>query len=486
VYYSTKPKGEFTKEMFDLSLTAIWSTTPPEDMKDVTAVAVDCRKTDSGKDFVLGVKKGVDLTINMLSPDDESRSEIETYNEAVVKGFNQEIGRELIMNTLTSVTLRFTKPQFIKSAFPASGTQDKPESVVNGSVMDYILTVTNPDPELPMTNIVIEDKFPMALSPNNYYTVKFNDGATIPIDNTARVTYSIETVKNDNNEDVRLFTATVDVLDPGDTVEITIPVKVGLEKGTPISNEAKITSINGVPYSNIASNKTYHTVTGVKAKILKVNAKDEPLAGATLEIYEKNDTNFDAQGKLKSGATPMTLKNDETTYGTSFTSSTEVSHFDVAAGEYVLHEVAVPENSGYKLAADIPFTVDVEGIIYVNDEPVNYVKMVDEPAYKVIFHENMPGGNADEIQKIFRIYEPLDLTDSKVPHFYDIPEWAGDEYVFAGRILAVDIFALVLQGVCGGILNIVVVDKGVDIGFGTYRVAVFYVNVTLGCADLLR
>lgn len=432
VYYATKPKGEFTKEMFDLTLTDIWSTTPPADIKNVTAVAVDCRKTDSGKDFVLGVKKGVDLTINMLSPDDESRSEIETYNEAVVKGFNQEIGRELIMNTLTSVTLRFTKPQFIKSAFPASGTQDKPESVVSGSVMDYILTVTNPDPELPMTNIVIEDKFPMALSPNNYYTVKFNDGATIPIDNTARVTYSIETVKNDNNEDVRLFTATVDVLDPGDTVEITIPVKVGLEKGTTISNEAKITSINGVPYSNIASNKTYHTVTGVKAKILKVNAKDEPLEGATLQIYEKNDTNCDAQGKLKDGATPLTLKNDSTTYGPSFTSSTEVSHFDVAAGEYILHESAVPANSGYKLAEDIPFTIDVEGIIYVNNEPVNYVKMVDEPAYKVIFHENKPGGNADEIQKVFRIYEPMDLDNGKVTHFYDIPEWAGDEYVFAG------------------------------------------------------
>lgn len=434
VYYAIKPKGEFTKEMFDLDAykDTIWSTTPPADMKDVTAIALDCRKTDSGKDFVLGVKKGIDFTINMLSPDDEARSEIETYNEAVVTGFNNEIGKNLVMNTLTSVTLRFTKPQFIKSAFPASGTQDKPESVVNGSVMDYILTVTNPDPELPMTNIMIEDKFPMKLSPNNYYTVKFNDGATIPIENTARVTYSVTTGKNDKNDDVRVFTATVDILNPGDTVEITIPVKVGLEKGETITNEARITSINGVPYSNIASNTTYHTVTGVKAKILKVNSKGEPLAGATLEIYERNDTNCDAQGNLKSGATPMTLKDDETTYGTSFTSSTEVSHFDVAAGEYVLHEVAVPANSGYKLAADIPFTIDVEGIIYVNNEPVNYVKMVDEPAYKVIFHENKPGGNADEIQKVFRIYEPMDLSGDKVTHFYDIPEWAGDEYVFEG------------------------------------------------------
>ncbi len=26
----------------------------------------------------------------------------------------------------------------------------------------------------------------------------------------------------------------------------------------------------------------------------------------------------------------------------------------------------------------------------------------------------------------------MDLTGGKVEHFYDIPEWAGDEYVFAG------------------------------------------------------
>lgn len=432
VYYSTKPKDEFTKEMFDLTRTDIWSTTPPADRKNVTAVAIDCRKTDSNKDFVLGVKKGIDLTINMLSPDDETRSEIETYNEAVITGFNKEIGKNMLLNTLTSVTLRFTKPQFVKSAFPASGTQDKPESVVNGSVMDYILTVTNPDPEISMTNIVIEDQFPMGLVPNNYYKVRFNDGASIPIDNTARVSYSVTAGKNDNDKDVRVFTATVDVLDPGDTVEITIPVKVGLDKGETITNEARITSINGVPYSNITSNTTYHTVTGVKAKVLKVNAKDEPLTGATLEIYENNDTNFDAQGHLKSGATPLELENDGTQYGTSFTSTNEVSHFDVAAGDYVLHESAVPADSGYKLAEDIPFTIDVEGIIYVNDEPVNYVKMVDEPAYKVIFHENKPGGTDDEIQKVFRIYEPMDLTDDKITHFYDIPEWAGDEYVFAG------------------------------------------------------
>ncbi len=439
VYYlssDTIAKDAITKEMFDLDYelngAKIWTTTPPENEK-VVAVAIDCRKTSTGADFELGIRQGVDLTIHMTSPDDESQSDIETYNEAVITGFNPEIGKEINVSALTSVTLRFLNPTFVKSAFPASGTQDNPESVVQGSVLDYVLTIKNPDPELPMNNIVMVDEFPLDLVPNNAYKVRFNDGASISIDNTARVGYTLTTGKNASDQDVRVFTATIDVLDPDEKVEITIPVKVNLPKNSTITNEAKITSINDVSYSNITSNKTYHVVTGVKAKVLKVNSKDEPLTGATLEIYEKNDTNWDAAtGKLKAGATPLNLENNGTSYGTSFTSGTEVSHFDVAAGEYILRETAVPANSGYRLAEDIPFTINVEGIIYVDGEPVNYVKMVDEPAYKVIFHENKPNGTDEEIQKIFKIYEPLDLDAGKVTHFYDIPEWAGDEYVFAG------------------------------------------------------
>lgn len=434
VYYATKPKAEFTKEMFDLDAYkgTIWTTTLPANPKDVTAIAVDCRKTDQNKEFVLGKNKGIEFTINMHSPGDETRSDIDTYNEAVVKGMNKESGFDINVNTRTSVTLRFTKPKFVKTAFPASGTEEKPESVVSNSVLDYTLSLSNPDPEIAMMNIVVEDRFPMALVPNNRYTVKFNGGNSISIDNTARVSY---TITEDTANNVRVFTATIDTLDPGETVDITIPVKVGLSKnsnpdGVDIVNEAKVTSINGVPYSNITSNKTYHEVTGVKAKILKVNSKGDPLEGAKLELYEKNETNCDENGKLKEGATPMQLTNDGTDIGTFFTSTAEVAHFDVPAGDYILHEKAVPDGSGYERAKDIPFTVDVEGIIHVNGESVSYVEMVNEPPFKIIFHEN--NQEIDDKNVVYRIFEPQNLTGNKITHFYDIPSFAQDEYVFAG------------------------------------------------------
>jgi len=429
VYYSTKPKSDFTdKSWFDLDAFKgnVWTTTPPADMAEVTAIAVDCRKTDIGADFVLGKNKGLEFTINMHSPADETRNEIDTYNEAVFKGNNREsTGTVINANTRTSVTLRFINPRFVKTAFPASGTQEKPESVVKNSVLDYTLSITNPDPELPMTNVVVEDRFPTALVPNNRYTVRFNGGNSIDINNTARVSYTITT-----DNDARVFTANIVSLEPGETVEITIPVKVGLEKDTDITNEAKITSINGVSYSNIKSNLTYHKVTGVKAKVLKVNSKGEPLEGATLQIFEQNESNCDANGKLKEGAVPLDLTNDGQSIGDRFTSGTEVAHFDVAAGSYILHETAVPDGSGYERAEDIPFTVDVEGIIHVNGESVNYVEMVNKPPYKIVFHENNQEINDKNV--VFRIFEPQNLTENKIPHFYDIPSFAGDEYVFAG------------------------------------------------------
>ena len=69
--------------------------------------------------------------------------------------------------------------------------------------------------------------------------------------------------------------------------------------------------------------------------------------------------------------------------------------FNLAPDDYILHEVSPPSDT-YKTAADIPFTLDVEGICHVDGKAVNYVEMVDQPAFKVIFHQNKPNGTDDE------------------------------------------------------------------------------------------
>lgn len=363
---------------------------------------------NSGTQSAHYISGGQDLLINSQAREKlkELKYNIVTYNEAVIKARNKDLVKPIRLYARTNVTLRFKNPEFIKSAFPAGGTMQKPGTVVQNSILKYTLTITNPDPELPMYDVTLEDVFPLDLVPNNDYRVSFHGGTDISVDSTDRVTYTLVNKYNDSEELVsRVFTAKIDVIDLHETVAITIPVKVLKEKdsGT-FSNQARVTSINGVPYENLPSNTTYHEVTGVKAKILKVNAKDEPLEGAVLQIYQNNSTSFDNEGNLKEGAQPIELINssmDEPK--TSFTSTDEVIYFDIEPDSYVLHEVTAPEN--YKKSADIPFTVDVEGIIHVNGESVDYVKMVDEPPYKVVFRENKPDGTDDEKQKAFRVFD---------------------------------------------------------------------------------
>ena len=63
----------------------------------------------------------------------------------------------------------------------------------------------------------------------------------------------------------------------------------------------------------------------------------------------------------------------------------------------------------------------------VNTNEVRLVRRENE--YKVVFHENNPMlGNKNVV---FKTYQSSN-TGMKIDHFYDIPAWAGDEYVFAG------------------------------------------------------
>ena len=449
VYYSVKPREDFTRDYFDIAnhpellgkdeaAGTVWMEEPPEDPSRVTAVAVDCRYTDStgdNKDFILPIRDGVDFTINMFSPDDPALKDKYTYNEADIAGFNMDIGSYIKSSARTSVVLKYSPPRFEKNAFPISGTQENPEGVVINSVLDYVLKITNPDPDVAMNNIVVEDEFPDTLKLNNTITVKFGKGAEIAIDDSAHVIGSITSKKEDSqNPDKitsRLFSATIDILNPGETVEIKIPVQVTAAKGTVLTNQARIVSLNGkvfTPEELIPSPATYHIVTGYQAKVLKVKPNGEPLSGAKLQIYKCTAENCDSNGNLKEGATPIPLNyNDpehdgetvtlDTNY---FVSKDTVWSFNLdSVGDYILHELESDVPAGYTHAEDIRFTIDNEGIINVDGKPVSYVVMVDEAPFKVVYHVNHPSVTGDE--DIFKVVESNALADGKVASFDDFP-----------------------------------------------------------------
>lgn len=431
VYYTTKDRSLLSKDDFDLT-SDIWTQTAPSDLSEVTAVAIDCRKTTLDKDFVLPKKENLGFVLHMLSPSDHVNSGDMTYNESVMSFVLSDNNMAASSYAYTDVTIKFSEPEFSKTAFPDTGTQASPAGVVRNSVLTYYLKIKNPDDTVAIHNLVVEDSFINSLNFNNTITVSIDEGAEIAIDQAARISsYSIDPIEN---EDKVKFTAVIDSVAPDETITIKIPVTVSAPITTVLTNKAEITAANDVTYAHpIESGVTYHKVTGTKAKILKIKSNGSALAGAELEIYENNAANFNAStGKIKAGATALELRNDGVLVGEGanhdyFTSTTEVMSFDIAPGSYVLHEKTLP--AGYETAAaDIPFRVDVEGIHYIKknnkEEPVSDIEMVNTPPYQVIYHANLPTGS----DEVFRTVDSPDLVGNKVSAFSEIPTFTGDKY----------------------------------------------------------
>lgn len=432
VYYCIKD-GDLVESDLDITKTDIWTTSVPADKSTIKAIAVDCRKDADGNDYFLPAKKSISFNINMHSPASQQTNDVYTYNEAHV--FGNINGKNYQNTSLTRVQLHYANPEFHKSSFPESGTNNENRTgVVNKSVINYSLEITNPDDSVYIKNVVVEDLLDSNLTLNNMAKVKIGSEEPVFINKVPLVAYEVTNVGGRTK-----FTATISSIAPGQTITIIVPATVNAALNAPIDNTAYITGANSRTV-NIQSETTYHYVTVTQAKIKKVNSKGEGLENAQLQIFENNSTNFDAQtGKIKDGATPktVTIGGNEVTQ---FASTADVLIFNLELGDYVLHEVDdregaklnIPLQDGYKPADDIPFTIDIEGITHVSGKSVNYVEMVDEPAYKIVFHENKPDGTIDDKNKEFKTIEPKDLEGGKIKHFYDIPDWAEDKYVFSG------------------------------------------------------
>ncbi len=424
IYYCVKDGDLLESDLDIVNNPSFWTTTVPADKSTVKAIAVDCRKDENGNDYWLKPEVPISFNINMHSPVSHPNNDVYTYNEAHVYGLIT--GEPFHNTTLTSVLLHYAVPEFHKTSFPESGADNEHRTgVVNKSVIEYSLEIINPDDSVSINNVVVEDVLDSDLTINNMPKVKLGNEEPVPI-NRALIISDYDITEESG---IWKFSATVSTLAPGQRITVIVPATVNAALDAPIDNTAEITSADGRE-TDIHSETTYHYVTVTQAKIKKVNSKGEGLEGAVLQIYENNNTNWDSEhSKLKAGAVPKEITVNGSNV-TQFNSAGNVITFNLEPGDYILHEVSAPET--YKTAADIPFTIDVEGITHVDGKAVNYVEMVDEPAYKIIFHENKPDGTIDDKNKVFKIFEPGDLTDNKITHFYDIPEWAEDEYVFAG------------------------------------------------------
>ena len=84
VYYATSIPSE---DQFDVT-NSIWSTTKPQDMKQVKAIAIDCRKAKNGdKDTNFVLEKGASLSVlvNLVAPTDPKLEGKKAVNEGMIK-----------------------------------------------------------------------------------------------------------------------------------------------------------------------------------------------------------------------------------------------------------------------------------------------------------------------------------------------------------------------------------------------------------------
>lgn len=279
VYYAVKtgenakPKNSFVLDSstedddFNIDNNTFWTTEPPENLNDVTAVAVDCRFDDKGNPFALKPESTIGFEINMHSKRELDENDIYTYNEAVIRFML--LDQRTTQRTQTDVLLHFGTPELAKAAFPSSGTEENPAAVVKNSILEYTLNVTNTDTEVQITDITVNDTLDatkLRIDETNL-AVKVGDGDETPIGRSVHIkSYELTRVGDEYR-----FSAVIASIDELETVSIIIPVTVIGEKDEIIVNQADISAIYGAEFI-VNSNLTYHIIDDPQVKVLKVNS----------------------------------------------------------------------------------------------------------------------------------------------------------------------------------------------------------------------
>lgn len=115
VYYSTVPELSIADHE-DLTDTSVWSTTAPDDLSQVTAIAIDCSKAKDGSDYTLAERNSLVALVHMKAPDDETygpsaEAGAHAYNNVYLKSvlhnsLDGTISDQIIHNEFTQVGLK--------------------------------------------------------------------------------------------------------------------------------------------------------------------------------------------------------------------------------------------------------------------------------------------------------------------------------------------------------------------------------------------
>ncbi len=185
VYYSTSDPSSFNiydngkasidkplpSSINDLANNSKWTTTPPDDLSRVTAIAIDISKKKSGDAFILENEESVVATITMQAPtrnvEELEKNNAYAYNAAWWSGTTKQ-GDEpahfnLSVYEYTKVGITTPKLNIRKTA--KVNKKDLPTVKFKENLV-YNLSVSNNNEHESFSKVIIEDDIPSNVTPN--------------------------------------------------------------------------------------------------------------------------------------------------------------------------------------------------------------------------------------------------------------------------------------------------------------------------------
>lgn len=272
IYYSTY--SGFTnltnnQEQTDLTNSAIWSTMPPADLAEVTAIAIDLRWKNDGTAYTFAPEEVAMCYVTMTAPgnyqdyvDDPTTEDDETayaYNSAYLQCTTTPVNGGTGKTSTeecepVTVALRSPEVEIHKASDPQSGTQKNPALVQVGDTITYTLSIANTGTAEAIYAITVEDIIPDGLNIQQA-DIRYAFGS-------ARATPDLleRTTRISLGRDGQKLVFTIDKLDAGETLKLLIPV-IAEEGGAVYENTAGLTGFNGKTW-DIKSETTWHKTEG--------------------------------------------------------------------------------------------------------------------------------------------------------------------------------------------------------------------------------
>lgn len=275
VYYATVVPTDAQKDI-DKCKNTIWSTQAPKDKSEIKAIAIDCRKTDKGENFVLDKKGTLVAYVHCSASSKKHWAEHVNTNDATLSArlFNGDTAGEAETKTIdVKSTLHLIAPniKICKTSDPESGTKASPAEIGNGpdTALTYTLTIQNAaDASYPgISNVTVHDTLPDGLtlvgtdSTDRMKSIMVRSEVLGLHTKTPITDTTIRPEVSGQN-----LSFTLPQFTKG-TIEISIPVirKNGIHTSTRYENTAKIVKAGNVVYDGsdgdhqkIYSNTTYH------------------------------------------------------------------------------------------------------------------------------------------------------------------------------------------------------------------------------------